>query len=523
MKNILKKTTHFIKAHPKVDLIALSVALALFISIALFNVTNASIWFDEAFSAYIAQFNFWDIARYTASDVHPPFYYWVLKSWTVLFGTTDLALRSLSIFFGAAVITITFFLTRRLFSRSIAWVSLLFLVFSPMLIRYSDEARMYTIAAFIVLVATYVLVKATEQKGRKLWVVYGLLVSLGMWTHYFTAFAWLAHWAWRATQTWRKGDTFKQVWKKFFSKDWVMAYAVAVGTFLPWLVVMGYQLVVVQSAGFWIGPVSVDTPANYLSNYFYYLEHYEAQGWLAFILVAIVVLLVVLLPRVYKSFTASEKRSFLLIASLAWTPPILLFLVSLPPLQPSFVERYLLPALIALSVFLAIIVVVGTRRWKAMYRAIPVAVIVGMMIFGITNVYYYGNFNKNTMYHILTKEVVQEVHRLGEPGQPIVSQTPWIFYEAIPYATDDFPVYFINESTEYVFGSLAMLEDNDRHKIKDFDAFAKEHPIIWYIGQNESGDIAPLRPHWVKLQSADMYDEITGKTIYRATQYRISE
>lgn len=522
MKKLFTKTTTFIKKHPKLDIAVLITGIVIFATIALFNVTNASIWFDEAFSAYIIQFSFWDIARYTATDVHPPFYYWVLKTWTLLFGTTDLAIRSMSIFFGSAVIAATFFLTRKMFSRSVAWVSLLFLILSPMLIRYSDEARMYTLAAFIVILATYVLLKATELKQRKLWVYYGLLVSIGMWTHYFTAFAWLAHWVWRATQTWRKGDKLKAVWRKFFTKDWVIAYAIAVGVFLPWLIVMGYQLTVVQASGFWISPVSIDTPANYLSNYFYYLEHYEAQSWLAFALIGIIILTIVLLPKAYAALKAGEKKSFLLISSLAWAPPVLLFLASLPPLRPSFVERYLLPAIIALSVFLAVVLVVGTRRWKAIYRAIPVAVISAMMIFGITNVYYYGNFNKNTMYHIMTKEVVQEIQRLGEPGQPIVSQTPWVFYEAIQYTSKDHPVFFVDETTEYVFGSLDMLKDNDRNKIKDFDAFAKANPVIWYIGQNESGDISPLRDDWKKLQSVGIKDEITGKTIYRATQYVIN-
>lgn len=513
----------YIRNHPRFDIFMLLTGLAVFVTVALFNITNASIWFDEAFSAYIAQFNYWDIARYTATDVHPPFYYWVLKTWTLFFGTTDAALRSLSLVFGVGVITATYFLARKMFGRAIAGVSLLFLVLSPMLIRYSDEARMYTLAAFIVIIATHVLVKATELKQRKLWVYYGLLVSLGMWTHYFTAIAWLAHWAWRATQTWRQGDKFKTFWKRFFTKDWLVAHMVAVGLFLPWLVVMGYQLTVVQASGFWIGPVSVDTPANYFSNYFYYLEHYEAQGWLALAVISIVILVIILLPKVYKSFSKSEKKSFLLIASLAWVPPVLLFLASMPPVRPSFVERYLLPAVIALSVFLAVVLVAGTRRWKTVYRAIPILLISAMMIFGITNVYYYGNFNKNSMYHIMTKEVMQEIKRLAEPGQPIVSQTPWVFYEAIQYTTPENPVFFTEETAKDNFGSLDMLKNNDQHKIKDLEAFAKSNPIIWYVGQNESGDIGPMRSSWTKIQSVAINDEITGKTIYRATQYRISQ
>ncbi len=522
MKNFFKKTVSFIKAHPKFDIFILTLGLAVFLTVTFINAPRASIWFDEAFSLYIAQFNFWDIARYTASDVHPPMYYWFLKVWSNLFGTTELAYRSLSILLGAATITVSFFLTRKLFGRNISWVSLLFLIVSPMLIRYSDEARMYTLASLIVLSATYVLVKAEELKSRKLWVAYGVLVSLGMWTHYFTAFAWVAHLAWHGLQVWRKDSGAKAFLKRVFSKDWSIAYAVAVGLFLPWLPFMAVQLGTVQGGGFWIGPVSADTPTNYFSNIFYYLEHGQVIGWLALAMIAILTLLAVLLPRVYKSFSKPERNSFLLVSALAWLPPVTLFILSMPPLRPSFVERYLIPAVIFYTIFMAIVLVVGTRRWKPVLRALPILVVVGMMIFGITNVYKYGNFNKNTNFHIVTRQVVEEVKKKGEPGQPIVTQTPWIFYETVPYATAEHPVYFIDESTDYYFGSLAMLKDTDSHKIKDLEAFKKQNPVIWYMGQNEFGDIPAYQSSWDALQTVGVYDEITNKTVYRATQFRVN-
>lgn len=522
MKQILHKTVTFIKTHPKTDLLVLLLGLAVFLTITFINAPRASIWFDEAFSAYIIHFSYWDIARYTASDVHPPFYYWVLKSWTLLFGAGDVALRSLSIVLGAGVISTVFFLTRKMFSRSVAWIALLLLVLSPMVIRYSDEARMYTLAALIIFAATHVLMKATEQNKRTLWVVYGLLVALGMWTHYFTAFVWLAHWAWSAIIIAKKGTSFKVFWKSFFTKNWVLAHVIAVGVFLPWLVVMGYQLTVVQASGFWIGPVSVNTPVNYLTNFFYYLEYYQTQSWLALLMIGIVLLMAILLPITYKRLGQKEKKSFLLVSALAWVPVVLLFIMSLPPLRPSFVERYLIPSIIMLSVFIAVVLVVGTRRWRTWLRALPIAVVVGMMVFGITNVYKFGNFNKNTNYHIFTKEVIQQIHQNGQPGQPIIAQTPWMYYEAVQYATPEFPVYFLNDSTDYMYGSLAMLKENDRNKIKDLTQFEKDNPVIWFIGQNEYGELGPYRDSWQRLQDVQVQDELTGRTIYRAAEFRVS-
>lgn len=522
MKKIYLAARRHIQQHPKLDIAVLILGLAIFATIALLNAPRAAIWFDEAFSAYLVQFSFWDIARFTASDVHPPLYYWLLKVWSSLFGTTELAYRSLSVALGAATVTVAFFLSRKLFGRKVAWTALLFLILSPMLIRYSDEARMYTLAALIVFSATYVMLKARATNNTKLWVLYGVLVSLGMWTHYFTALVWLAHWAWHGMEVWQPKLSFKQFTKRFFTKGWTIAYAVAVGVFLAWLPFMAFQLGVVQGGGFWIGPVGVDTPANYLTNYFYYLEHGQVHGWLALVLLATSIVAVLAIPKAFKALRAKERRSFMLIACLAWAPPVLLFLASMPPLRSSFVERYLIPSVVALSIFLAVVLVVGTRRWKPLWRALPIIAVAGMMVGGIVNVYYYGNFNKNSNTHILTREAVQAAQAASPDGTPIVAASPWVFYEAIPYSTPQHPVFFIDESTDYKYGSLDMLKYNDQHKIKDLAQFEKDNPVIWYLNNTSEPDVAPYQQNWVKLQTVTTQDDITGKSLYKATEYRVS-
>lgn len=522
MKKYITSIATFLKKHPKTDLIILVLGLAVFLTVTLINAPRASIWFDEAFSAYLVQFSYWDIARFTASDVHPPFYYWVLKLWSDLFGTTELAFRSLSILFGAATAAVAFLLSRKFFGRKVAWLAFVFIILSPMLVRYSDEARMYTMAALIVFSATYFLVKATETGKKKYWVWYGILVSLGMWAHYFTALAWVAHWIWRATQVWRKGNSFKAFMKKFFTKPWIITYALAIGLFLPWLPFMAKQLTVVQGSGFWIGPVGVDTPTNYLTNYFYYLEHGQVQSWLAVAMLAVVLVVIAVLPRTYVALSTKAKKYFLLISSLAIAPPVLLFLASLPPLRPSFIERYLVPALVALSIFLAVVLLVGTRRWRPVWRALPIVLVIGMMIFGITNVYKYGNFNKSNDTHILTRQAVQAAQNASLAGVPIVAKSPWVFYEAAPYATEEHPVYFVDETTDYYFGSLDMLKHSDMHKIKNFAEFQKQHPVIWYLDYTTDEAVAPHSDDWVELETVGAHDDITGNTLYKATKYQVS-
>lgn len=512
----------YFKNRPRLDYLLLALGLMVFATIALLNASRASIWFDEAFSAYISQFSFWDIARYTAADVHPPLYYWLLKIWSSLFGTTEIAYRSLSLLFGLGAITTTFILTKKLFGRSVAAVSLLFLSLSPMLIRYSDEARMYTLASLIVMAATYVLVKVHATKNKKLWALYGLLVSLGMWTHYFTALAWLAHWAWWFMLKRQKSQGLTKNIKAMFTKEWVMSYAVAVGLFIPWAVVMLWQLGVVQGTGFWIGRVGTYTVGNYFSNMFYYLEQALVQPWAALLLIATLAVIIICTPRAYRSLNSTEKKWFRLFALLAWLPPVLLFLASLPPLRSSFVERYLIPAFVAAMVYFAVVLVVGTRHWKMRWRAVPILTIAGMMIFGITNVYEYGNYNKNSNTHILTRQVVEATRQTSYATAPIVAADPWVFYEAAPYETASQKVYFIDENTGYDYGSLMMLQDNSLHKITNLAQFKVENSLFWYFASTDKPEVQPYEKNWKPIQTVSVKSPITGSTSYKATLYSVN-
>jgi len=93
MKKTISKLFVKLRATPGLDWIVLGLGLVVFTLLVLHSITASTIWFDEAFSAYISQFSFFDIARYTATDVHPPLYYWILKLWTEFFGTSELAFR----------------------------------------------------------------------------------------------------------------------------------------------------------------------------------------------------------------------------------------------------------------------------------------------------------------------------------------------------------------------------------------------------------------------------------------------
>ncbi len=500
------------------DWVILAGGLVVFAAISLWTITKSSIWFDEAFGAYLIQFDFGEIARYTATDVHPPFYYWALKLWSLLFGTSEFALRSMSVLFGAVAIFFAFLLAKRMFGRRAAWTSLLFLALAPMFIRYSQEMRMYTLVAAIAFAATYTLTIAVEQNKRKHWIVYGLLVGLGMWTHYFAALIWLAHWVWRAWVV--RSETKTKFWKTFFSKDWIIAHVVAVVFFLPWLPWLIRQILDVQVNGFWIPPVSPITLPNFFTNVLYYQDQETVNPWATLVLLTILVTVITLAVRVYRKVDALTRQNYTLIGAIAFVPIVLLFVASMPPLRSSFIDRYLIPSTLGIALFIGVTLALNVRITKVLCVKLAGALVIGAFIFGIYNVTQLGNYNKNLHSSNNTRQLIEAVSAKSTAGQPIIADSPWLFYEAVFYSNDIHPVYFIDAKTEYRYGSLDMLKYNDQHKIKDLDAFADQHPTIWYIGKPGSDELTPPDANWESLQQVRVEDSVSHELSYQAVQYQ---
>lgn len=79
--------------------------LALGIGFRLWHLAREPLWLDEAYSAYAAAKGFgflWEIVP--QYETHPPFYYSLLRFWTLIFGDGLLALRSLGALCGIAAI-----------------------------------------------------------------------------------------------------------------------------------------------------------------------------------------------------------------------------------------------------------------------------------------------------------------------------------------------------------------------------------------------------------------------------------
>lgn len=515
-----KKEQPFLPSFSWQDLTVLFLGLSVFIGITASTVTKFSIWFDEAFGSYLVRFDFGAIARYTGSDVHPPLYYWLLKIWTSMFGNTELGLRTMSIFFGVMTIIFVFLLARRFFGRRTAYVTLLFLVLSPFFIRYSQEARMYTLLTAEIVAATYLLLYATGSKKLWPWITYGIVVALGMLTQYFAALAWVAHWFWRYWTVRKKGEPLKATAKKFFSREWVIAYSVALLLFLPWLPFMAMQFFVVQGYGFWIGPVTTVTIPNFFTDILLFSDAMSVTSWVAVSMYIVIAVAGYSTYRLLHRLEGDERRRYALVICLSAVPITLLIAASMPPLRSAFVDRYLLPATIFLLLLFAVNIVSARSGVNRKVRVGAACLLVGLSIVGIMNQTVVGNYNRSTNTANVTRSIVESARSVNGTV-PIIADSPWIFYEAVIYNQPTSPMYFVNETTQYKYGSLNMLKDDDTFKINDLDEFTAHNQKFWVISSTKNDTIKPLRPTWRTVTSVAINDYLTGKQTARATLFSV--
>lgn len=144
---------------------------------------NQSFWLDEATSATVATgLSVTQIINsFSPGDFHPPVYYILLNLWAGLFGSSELALRLPSILFGLGSIFFAYKIALKVFDKSTAVLTALFLTINPLHIYYSQEARMYSLAMFLVVLTVYCFIH------KRFWLT-GVLFALAVFSDYLTVF-----------------------------------------------------------------------------------------------------------------------------------------------------------------------------------------------------------------------------------------------------------------------------------------------------------------------------------------------
>ena len=161
----------------------------------LYRLDAQSLWYDEGVTADIAQRSLAELTRWTADDIQPPLYYYLVAALGRLAGWSEWSLRFPSAAWGTLLVPLLAAVAAALSRRRAAGVLAALLgALHPLLVYYSQEARMYAmltalgvLLGYLVLQARYATVHQTRY-----WVAYVLVATAAIYTHYFAFFLLLA-------------------------------------------------------------------------------------------------------------------------------------------------------------------------------------------------------------------------------------------------------------------------------------------------------------------------------------------
>jgi uncharacterized membrane protein len=129
----------------------------------------------------------------------PPLYFVLTRWWVELWGNSIVTIRSFGAIASLATLPLLALLCRELFSTSalppsiMVYVSMALMAVSPFQVVYAQEARPYSLWTFLTVLSSWALLRAIRLRKPLLWLVYGVTLTLSLYTFLYTVFVMLAH------------------------------------------------------------------------------------------------------------------------------------------------------------------------------------------------------------------------------------------------------------------------------------------------------------------------------------------
>ena len=490
-----------------------------------YNNTAVSLWHDEAFSAlYISKYGWNEMMHRIILDVHPPLYYILLRLWNYVFGHGLLSLRSLSIVLGILTVWAGYLFVKQALSGKTginnekwALVAALLLAVNPFQIQYALEARMYTLGTFLVLISSYLLLKALETNQTKYWIWYGITVAAGAYTHYFLLFSLVAqalYFIYYVLSTY-KLNFFKQ---SNFLKG-VGAYILSVILYIPWIPSFIEQNTRV-TGGYWITP-----PDRWSVPGTIWKMGFGGEGinrpTLAVATVVTVILILFFLRK------TPPKSKWLIFLGL--TVPFAAA-IGLSFKQAIYLDRYFVFASLFFSILVGLAFLGFSRpAWRRIF--VSLLVIFSLVAFfknwqklDVKNMVFNRNVNKKPG----MAKAAELINERALPNHKIYVGSSFIFFTFQYYnQTNIKPLLLSSEPVENIphFAGTAILTNDDLQITQNGlvpDEAVEQNDSVWLLWTTGFGGSKPNVPgNWNEVEEHEFQDTPGFKGKIVVTQYHV--
>jgi mannosyltransferase len=220
-------------------------------------------WIDEGLSVGIADRPLGDIPEVLRLDGSPPLYYMLLHVWMQLLGSSEEAVRWLSVACALIAVPVAWWGARGLFGTRAAWMAAVLTATNPFLTQFGQEGRMYALLILLALVATAAFGRAFAWRSRGWAIGYAVALAAMLYTHNWSLFFGAACGLVWLYLLWRSRD------RRELLVLGAIAFGGALALYLPWLPTVLYQ--VAHTGAPWSEPPSLlsllGTPGTMLGQF----------------------------------------------------------------------------------------------------------------------------------------------------------------------------------------------------------------------------------------------------------------
>jgi hypothetical protein len=442
----------------------------------LFFLGSKSIWLDEAFSITMSQKSLIDMLQMIVrTDIHPPLYYLLLKLWMV-FGQGASHVRLLSTLFSIAAIPAVYRLGSTLYRNHRAGlIAAVILAISPFQVWYAQEARMYAMLTFFVLLSAYFLFRALQNGDLGAWIGYIIATTLALYTDNGAIWYVLTISFFYLVSTKRFPNRFL---------GWALSNAGVGLLYFPWLPFFFLQALQVTES-FWLPPPSFQTVAGaFLDFHSYKFPITE----LSFIYMAFIFVWASIVPG-----KAWQQR----LAGLWLVMPLAISLL-LSLRQPIFLSRNLIVA--SLGYYL---LVAGTI-WRFRSRGAILALMFPLVLMNMVSIVHNMGWEKKEDWREVARYVARSALKKPEglvvflPGY---AEIPFDYY---------FKEYQISLNTQGYPGDEILLHPQPV-EVTDIGKLLEGRPYVWLVVR----DIESADPDWTVKAWLDSNGYIRQKDLVR--------
>lgn len=163
------------------EIVALGFITILCAALSIYHLGAASLWSDEIFSRYYADLFglHYVVTDGLSKETNPPTYYLLLHVWIALWGSSEVALRSLSVVACTLCVPATYLLGRELAGESLGLLGALLFALCPTSLYFAQETRVYALlmlAGGLLLWATAMFLRDSRSvKAAVFYILFGIL------------------------------------------------------------------------------------------------------------------------------------------------------------------------------------------------------------------------------------------------------------------------------------------------------------------------------------------------------------